>query len=390
MRNDEALLIAPFIDFESEVSRPLRVARQLASICNVTVVTTIWDHARKQARSVGTPDWAKRVILVGVPHYQRNIGFRRALSHAVFTAKVGNIVRATVNDYRMIYATAPLSSAAATAFNMGAHCRKILDVVDIWPDTLPFPPYVRTALYPLMFLWKRSFIRAARAADTILTVSESFREQTEEVLLEPGPNVNRVYLGQKKLLRLPKNPKRPLTIALVGNLGRLCDLETLLAAVASGSIRGRTHLVIVGRGDRKEWLKSRLPELQISFEMPEPTYSQTGLSEIFSRCNIGFNGYVNTTASFSYKATTYFAAGLPIVNSMGGDLRKLIECRGIGVNYRSMDAESLIEGLVKLDPAMLTQLSKNAEEFFEQELEGSVVDERIRSILLKEYNRANR
>jgi len=326
---------------------------------------------------------------VDVAHYQRNIGFRRALSHAVFTAKVGNIVRATVNECRLIYATAPLSGAAATAFNVGEHCRKILDVVDIWPDTLPFPQYARTLLYPLVFLWKRSFVKAVRAADTIMTVSESFREQTEEVLLEPALSVKRVYLGQKKLLRFPTNLKRPLTIALVGNLGKLCDLDTLLEAESSDSIRGRTHLVIVGRGDRKEWLKSCLAELRVSFEMLELNYTEDGLIEIISRCNIGFNGYVNTTASFSYKASTYLAAGLPIINSMGGDLRKLIECRGIGVNYRSKDVGSLIEGLAKLDPAMLMQLSKNAEQFFEQELEGSVVDKRIR-ILLTEYNWANK
>jgi glycosyltransferase involved in cell wall biosynthesis len=175
----------------------------------------------------------------------------------------------------------------------------------------------------------------------------------------------------------------------VGNLGKLCDLEILLAAASSDSLRGRIHLVIVGRGDKKEWLKSRLGELQISFEMHEPIYSNVGLSAILSGCNIGFNGYVNTTASFSYKAIMYLAAGLPIVNSMGGDLKKLVECQGIGVNFRSQDVGSLIGGLAKLDAATLLQLSKNSEQFFDKELEASVVDNKLRSILLREYNLAS-
>jgi hypothetical protein len=47
------------------------------------------------------------------------------------------------------------------------------------------------------------------------------------------------------------------------------------------------------------------------------------LTVALADCDAGFNGYANTSAAFSYKATTYLAANLPLVNSMGGDLHRL-------------------------------------------------------------------
>jgi hypothetical protein len=78
---------------------------------------------------------------------------------------------------------------------------------------------------------------------------------------------------------------------------------------------------------------------------------------------------VNTTATFSTKASTYFAAALPILNSMNGDLQNLVALHGLGFNYIGGDRASLRRCLEPLNDSTLLSLSLNCARFFAAELD---------------------
>jgi glycosyltransferase involved in cell wall biosynthesis len=101
-------------------------------------------------------------------------------------------------------------------------------------------------------------------------------------------------------------------------------------------------------------------------------------------CHAGFNGYVRTSASFSYKAATYLAAGLPIVNSMRGDLRDLIERYGLGENYEAGNPQQLREALLRLVRRESGEVEANCREFFQTRIETGRVHEQIKSYLARQ------
>jgi hypothetical protein len=105
---------------------------------------------------------------------------------------------------------------------------------------------------------------------------------------------------------------------------------------------------------------------------------RSGCFGILSQGDVGFNGYRNTTASFSYKANTYFAASLPILNSMSGDLESLVVEHGLGFNYSAGSVDSLSEMIKRCTKNTLEVYSQNVERFFETEIDLKQTKARLR------------
>jgi glycosyltransferase involved in cell wall biosynthesis len=137
------------------------------------------------------------------------------------------------------------------------------------------------------------------------------------------------------------------------------------------------QLWIVGDGDRREWLLGELKRRNISHRYFGSVYDPQQLGDILCRAHLGFNGYVNTSAAFSTKASTYMSAGLPLLNSMGGDLQRLVMERGLGFNYTGGDRDSLAACLAGLNPALLGSMSSNCRQFFASELDRNRVREEM-------------
>jgi glycosyltransferase involved in cell wall biosynthesis len=168
--------------------------------------------------------------------------------------------------------------------------------------------------------------------------------------------------------------KQPIfTIVYVGNLGRLYDFETLLDVLEEDELRDCVQLFVIGRGDKQDWLIEELEARKLRHRFFGAVFDPERMAEILRSCHVGFNGFINTTAAFSYKANTYFAAGLPIINSMNGDLARLVAEHGVGVNYEGGNREQLRDCILRLVRNGTTELAANSERFFSLHLESSKI-----------------
>jgi hypothetical protein len=99
---------------------------------------------------------------------------------------------------------------------------------------------------------------------------------------------------------------------------------------------------------------------------------------------------MNTTAAFSYKATTYFAAGLPIINSMQGDLQRLVKEYGLGENYKAGDRADLRACILRLIQNGTTDMAANSERFFASHLESRRIITDMKDFLVAELDKSQR
>jgi glycosyltransferase involved in cell wall biosynthesis len=204
-----------------------------------------------------------------------------------------------------------------------------------------------------------------------MAVSDEFIREVG-VYAKKSAKVKRFYIGHEQLTSTVA--KQPIfTIAYVGNLGRLYDFDTLVDVLSESDLREHMQLFIVGKGDREEWLIRELERRKILYRFFGIVFDAQRLSEILRSCHVGFNGYFNTEAAFSYKATTYFAAGLPLVNSMTGDLQQLVAEHGLGENYEGGNRKQLRECLIRLWRNGTTTMAANSERFFASQLEASKI-----------------
>lgn len=363
-----ALVLAPFFSHESTTNRPLLVSEVLARFGPVDILTTDFDHHRKSRKPAYQFDEGGRTMhYLPTPAYRHNVSVARFVSHLAFTLRAWRFFRRRRREYDVVYATLPLNLLALLCFRGGEPRLCIADVVDIWPDVLPFSRSVKQLLAPLFAIWQRSFTAAVASADLLLAVSDRFLQESLPAFRGAPDAARRLYIGHPALLPVPHARDEGLTIAYVGNIGHLCDLETLLDALTEWPTPPR--LLLVGDGDRRAWLLDALARHAIPHEYFGVIYDDATLAGILARADLGFNGYLNTAAAFSYKANTYLAAGLPLLNSMSGDLHDIVVEREVGFNYKAGNAQSLAHCLRAATPATLDRLRVNAERFFAESLD---------------------
>jgi len=371
----KSLVLAPFFSHKSSTSRPLLVSEVLARFGNVDIVTTNFDHQTKASKELFQFNDGRQIIYLSTMPYSHNVSPVRFFSHFIFSLSVWFFYLRRRNEYDVIYSTLPLNLISLLVFFVSPGKLKIVDVVDVWPDVLPFPLFVRKICKPFFSVWRKSFDLAVRYSDVLLAVSDRFLEESFPHFRSNEKSTRRFYIGAKRLPRMNRKIDQPLTMVYVGNIGRLYDFNTLLAALVA--CQNKIRLFIIGDGDRKDWLVQELERLNVDYCFFGVQYNDVKLSEILSQCHLGFNGYQNTTASFSYKANTYFSAGLPIVNTMSGDLESLVFDNGLGFNYQAGDVASLLTCIDSLSPEALGTLFENVECFFESQLEQNMIKDSL-------------
>jgi glycosyltransferase involved in cell wall biosynthesis len=74
------------------------------------------------------------------------------------------------------------------------------------------------------------------------------------------------------------------------------------------------------------------------------------------------------TIAFPNKAFVYLSAGLPIIFSVDGDLRRIAEAAKIGFYFKPGDVAMLIDLIAKLDNdrSLMENMRNNAQRVFEE------------------------
>jgi hypothetical protein len=379
-----AVVFAPFIGLDAPASRPRFVGSVLAELMHVDVVTSNFDHSGKVRREARQCPPFQQIIYLKARPYYSNVGVARLFSHLLFSVAAASYFLKNRAKYEVVYATAPLNLMAWLVFTLAGERTKIIDAVDIWPDVLPFPRNVRTLLSPIFGVWKWLFKSAVAKADIVMAVSDSFIEEASRYVSDKA-TVRRFYIGHERLVsRVPKQPI--FTVAYVGNLGRLYDFNTLVDVLAETSLRASVQLFVIGEGDRREWLKGELERRKVQHRFFGTVFDPTLLADILGSCHAGFNGYINTSAAFSYKASTYFAAGLPIINSMTGDLHHLVEKHGLGKNYEGGNRDQLRDSVLGILQSGTAVMTTNCEAFFASHLESCKISADMKDFLVVGLN----
>ena len=376
-----ALVLAPYFSTSMHANRPLSVASALSELTTVNVVTTDFDHSTRKNQYEQMAS-IERIVYLKTPTYYNNVSFSRLYSHLLFSIRAALFLRKQWDLYDIIYVTLPFNIIAWYVLRNSSAKLKIVDVVDIWPDVLPFPQFVRVILAPVFYAWKWFFKSSVIQANLVMSVSDDFMAAASKYVNQDA-KLERFYIGHELLTSTV--PKQPIiTIAYVGNLGRLYDFETLLDVLSEEELRNKVQVFIIGKGDRQEWIISELERRGIKYRFFGAIFDTGRLAEILRSCHLGFNGYYNTTAAFSYKANTYFAAGLPILNSMVGDLQRLVAEHELGFNYRGGDRNSLKRCLAQISESTLASMAQNCEQFFAAEVDRTKIREKMLNCL-REY-----
>lgn len=380
-------ILNPFDDVPSE-GKPQRYWRLCESLADlghdVVWWTSTFSHRRKASREFLKDDGLNFELRgVECPAYQKNISIARIKNHrewgqqliedATTAVRTGELLKPDLVIASMPPMEGPM---AALKFKELYGCKVVTDVMDAWPETLlqamPNIGGLGRGVGNLVLrpYWK--MLRQAMAgSDAISAQSESFASYARSHGFSGLSHV--CYLGADPIEG--ESVDRPvgakvLRLVYIGAMGRSYDLFTLIDAVRvlieSGS---KVELHVAGGGEKLERMRQLSQGWGDGVVHFHDYLQREALAELLQACDVGvIPMYPAAGVTIPYKAGDYLSAGLPIINSLEGELENLLKSPSCGVSYVAGDCSSLVQAIshfITQSSADLFSWKENARNLFQ-------------------------
>lgn len=356
----------------------------------VELVTSSFHHlSKKQRDTTGGGRQLFTTTYVSEPDYRTNVSVRRLLSHRILGRNLTEyLAHRRVPD--VVYCAVPSLEVAhaATEFAVRNGVRLVLDVQDLWPEAFELVLKPRWVGRPMLTPMRRTAERIYRAADTVVTVSETYSHRVSEAR-GGSAGVTTVYLGTDLQTFDSFGTDRPeddgyIELAYIGTLGHSYDLPTVFDTIRKLKSEGmRMRLHVMGTGPFENQWRRDAEDLsdEIIF------YGRLEYPAMVARlrgCDIAVNPIVAGAAqSITNKIGDYAAAGLPVVNSQEcPEYRDLLSAYDAGISCEPT-ADAIAAALVKLaDDRNLAERGRGSRRMAEERFDRAVTYERLGGVVL--------
>jgi glycosyltransferase involved in cell wall biosynthesis len=349
--------------------------------------TANFSHHFKKFRSRGWEDIGInknfRIRLTPTSGYTSNVSLGRVKFEFLFAWKMYH--RALKESPpECIIAVDPPQIIGFLAVRLAKHfeSRLIIDVMDLWPElfSIAFPrllkPLVPIVLYPLYVLRRYNLQQAdaiTSLCDTYLEVAKRQAPQCQiTVTIFNGIDVagfrgmnrepNKTSAGLMQ--RIGQKPPGEVWVVYAGSLGNNYDIKTLLQATTYLQQRkSKIKIFIAGEGPLRNHVMDFIAAHRSANLIYLGKLSPGELVQLYQVCDIGLCAYgPGSNVAMPDKAYDYMAAGLPIVNSLRGELERFLRDNHIGIQYKAGDPESLANALEELasDPHKRRAMAENS------------------------------
>ena len=307
-------------------------------------ISSDFDHAHKDYIDLEAEENVNGLVVkhLHVLSYKKNLSIKRIISHIQFAYKLRKYLNSLSELPDYIYCVTPTSSSAYVA---GKFCKKkkipfIIDIIDVWPDSL-IPIYKTKLISILTSPWSYISHKGYKMADFICGESIKYAEHVHNY--NPSAPWMPIYLGvnKGKINKLIdsssiKIPSRTADIRLCygGDLGNSYGFEGILNALVYIQEKGINYeMFFVGCGDKESYIKDFATKhhlnVMITGKLPYGDYLK-----YLSTCDIAFNSFVsNTKVVHSYKFNDYMATNNFVMNNLKGETADMVDKYKIGMNY---------------------------------------------------------
>lgn len=348
------LIVAPYITFPNEpgANRFIAVAKKLSQKYSVTLVTSKFCHILKSIRAQNPNMQDFKVILIDEPGYQKNVSFKRLLSHHIFCKKFEQFLASYNQPIDLVYSAYPLIK---TNYILGRYKKKygyklVIDVQDIWPEAIsgPIPIFSNVIVQKILSPITRYANTTYSLADGLVAVSNTYLKRSDVKKLDD--NLKKVvYIGADNLHfenSYKEQKVQKIIATYIGTMAGSYDLETVVKAAAL--CHEYIDIQFIGTGPHEQNLKTLNTEHgnYIRF-LGSLTYDNA--MKILMSSDIAINPIKATSqATITNKLSDYFCCGLPIISCQESEEVKELLALGGGVQYCANNAADLAKQLIRL------------------------------------------
>lgn len=345
-------IVSLFGEINNLNSRVYKIATAFSQ--KVTFVTPDFSHGEKKYKSKVkvTGNSLFCVKYISVPRYDKNLSFNRIFSHLVFALKLRTYLKTLPDKPGMIYCMMPPSSSA---FVCGKFCKKnnipfIVDVIDLWPDSLIPLVHSNKIINVLLYPWKHMTNEAYRMASYISGESKAYASIAHTI--NPFVPWSYTYLGvnikqtqklvSESTVRLEK-PHDEIWICYGGSLGASYDFDSILHAVRFIQEKKiKYKMIFIGEGAKRIIIEEFAFKNKLNITITGRVVYKDFLKYL-SVCDIGINSFKkNSLVAHSFKFNDYVATNLFILNNLEGETAEMIIKYNIGLNFNEYNLPDVL------------------------------------------------
>lgn len=339
---------------------------------DTTYITSNFDHTDKKVFTCRVDG----CVQLPARPYRKNLSVDRILSHRNFARDVFRYLEKLPRQPEVLVIQLPpnfLAHYAAKYKKRHPQVKLIFEIFDLWPETFP-GGLAKKLLAPAFWIWAAIRDRNLGAADYVVTECEMFREKlglteksqavwlcTEPLHIEKTPPV----LAEDKLV-----------LCNLGAINNVISIPLICELLRELTPHKKVVLHIIGAGERQQDLVDEATAAGAEVIFHGAIYDETKKLEIMNQCHFGLNIMKSSVCvGLTMKSVDYFRFGLPIINNIPADTRRLVEQRGIGLH---LDA-GCSQKLLALDNAQYLAMRKRVKELLAEDF--------VKSRILTQYSR---
>ncbi|MBQ6559508.1 MAG: glycosyltransferase [Erysipelotrichaceae bacterium] len=332
----------------------------------VRVITSDFSHVRKTVRN-SIPEGYHAIR---TKPYYRNLSLTRLLSHRRFAKDAFDLIGQ--EDADLLWVIAPANSLikeAARYQRKHPHAPIIIDIIDMWPESLP----LRYDMHAFPFsLWRNVRKKHLYCADHLVSECDFYQQILKE---EYSGKITTIHWAKdEEFVRQPDRLSgNGLSLLYLGSINHIIDIDAIAKIISH--IDEHVTLHVVGDGESREAFVNELSRICEVIYYGEIRDEQRK-SEIFSKCHAGINIYKDGLyIGLTVKCIDYFGHGLPIINNIKGDTYEMVEKNDLGINV----AEDSI-----VSAKQLKQLRQNNEHiyaFYQQNFSKAIFKEKCLQVI---------
>lgn len=273
--------------------------------------------------------------LIHVKPYTKNLSLERINSYAGFAKSCAECLLKQ-GKVDLVYLLAPPNSLIKelALLKRKMKFRFIVEVGDMWPESLPVSETVKTIGKPVFYLWRRIRDKYINDADYVIAECELFRTRLiRNGLLVPS---KKVYFCKESILNSSNDINydcEHISLCYLGSINNIINIDYIRKFVDKLSQKKKVTVHIIGKGEYEEELCDSIKNVGGDVVFYGPIYDDGKKKEIASQCHFALNIMKKSVfVGMTMKSLDYFSLGLPIINSVHGDIWDVIENNQCGFN----------------------------------------------------------
>ena len=307
---------------------------------SVIVLVSDWKHIDKIKRVEAKEGFR---LFHAIPYY-KNLSVRRIMSHINLSRKIFEYVDRHHNEIDLLWVIFPPNTFVKDAAKIKEKypdIRLVLDANDYWPETMP--------VEKIKNLWSLAYWRELRnnhinTADYVITECRLFEDNLKPVLKDTPSKT--IYLARDiERPVLPQAlPEDRINLCWLGAINNIIDIPKINEVIENISKYKPVTLHIIGRGENLDELVNSARAGGAAVLYHGVIYDQKEKKDILDQCHYGLNIMKDSVVvGLTMKSLDYFAAGLPILNTIKADTWDFTEKEKIGFNIQpSLDYEQVV------------------------------------------------